>query len=282
MVTKTFFRKVAALQQNLDLDIKKILELDQEKVMMYQKILMKIDLSIRALKKLKKNVLFDSVAEEITFFKIHKPYFISQYIFFSKALNMEISKPSSGNKVLKKYFQTELTTIKNEIRKDIHFYDYYRREATYLDHKYFTTNANDHKMKMSLHLYDFDEDFTTTHDHKLALIKANERWADFINAQIDSLEQSKSAAPETKTKISWTSNKVSLLEILYALHLTQCFNGGNIEFGELVRETEKILAIELGNCYKTIGEIKNRKYNKTKFLQLLMNNLNKTIDDHNI
>jgi len=64
---------------------------------------------------------------------------------------------------------------------------------------------------------------------------------------------------------------------LYSLHLSQCFNSGKIDFIEIVREAEKNLGIDLGNFYKTLGEIKNRKYNRTKFLQLLTDNLNKSL-----
>ncbi|MFC4163879.1 RteC domain-containing protein [Epilithonimonas zeae] len=282
MVTKTFFRKVALLQQELDIEIKKLLEIEEEKVVIYQRILLQIDLSIRALKKLRKSFSFESIADEVTFFKIYKPYFISQYIFHSKALQLEISKPTGGDKILKKYFQTELKILEEQISEDGHFYDYYRRKATYLDHKYFTTNSNDLKMKMSFHLYDFDEEFTTTNDYKLALIKANELVSNYLVSEIEHLGTGSRTSTDGNTKVSWTSSKVSLIEILYSLHLSQCFNGGNIEFKEVVRETEKNLGIDLGNFYKTIGEIKNKKYNRTKFLQLLTDNLNKAIDFNDI
>ncbi|AZA85472.1 hypothetical protein EG349_01035 [Chryseobacterium shandongense] len=81
------------------------------------------------------------------------------------------------------------------------------------------------------------------------------------------------------TVLTWTASKSSLVELLYALHLSKSFNGGNIEFGEIVKAVESVLKIDLGNFYKTVSEIKSRKITKTKFLQLLSDNLINEIKD---
>lgn len=80
------------------------------------------------------------------------------------------------------------------------------------------------------------------------------------------MERVKNSHTEEKYPVlQWTSSKVSLLELLYALHLSQCFNAGNLNFIEIVRHAEKVLHINLGNVYKTIGEIKSRKYKRKRF-----------------
>jgi len=277
MVTKTFFRKVEGLQKDLEEKIINLYDSQQDRIASFEMILFQIDESIRELKKLLKAVTFGSIADEILFFKKYKPYFISQYIYFSKALQVETSKPSVGNRTLKKFLQGELSQLKKEFSEDSDFYNYYRRNATYLDYKYFTRKSNDLKMKQSLNLYDLDEEFTTSQDYKIALMKANEMFHNYILEEIDKIDRPQGSSNIAKTKISWTSSKVSLLEVLYSLHISQCFNSGNIDFIEVVREAEKNLGINLGNFYKTLGEIKNRKYNRTKFLQLLTDNLNKSI-----
>ncbi len=58
-----------------------------------------------------------------------------------------------------------------------------------------------------------------------------------------------------------------------------CINGGNIELSEIVKSVEKSLKIDLGNFYKTISEIKNRKNEKTKFLYLLTENLDRNLEE---
>lgn len=277
MVTKTFFRKVEGLQKDLERKITDLYDSQQDRIISFEMILFQIDESIRELKKLLKAVTFGSIADEILFFKKYKPYFISHYIYFSKALQLETSKPPVGHGTLKKFLQSELSQLKKDFSEDPDFYNYYRRNATYLDYKYFTRKSNDLKMKQSLNLYDLDEEFTTSQDFKISLLKANEMFYNYLLEEIDNIEKPKEVSNISKTKISWTSSKVSLLEILYALHLSQCFNSGNIDFIDIVREVEKNLSVNLGNFYKTLGEIKNRKYNRTKFLQLLTDNLNKSI-----
>lgn len=277
MVTKTFFRKVEGLQKDLEGKIINLFDSQQDRIVSFEMILFQIDESIRELKKLLKAVTFGSMADEILFFKKYKPYFISQYIYYSKALQLETSKPSVGNKTLKKFLQGELSQLKEDFSEDSDFYNYYRRNATYLDYKYFTRKSNDLKMKQSLNLYDLDEEFTTSQDFKIALMKANEMFHNYLLEEIDKIDRPQGSSNIAKTKILWTSSKVSLLEVLYSLHISQCFNSGNIDFIEVVREAEKNLGINLGNFYKTLGEIKNRKYNRTKFLQMLTDNLNKSI-----
>ncbi|MNY64948.1 RteC protein [compost metagenome] len=73
-----------------------------------------------------------------------------------------------------------------------------------------------------------------------------------------------------------------MIELAYALHQSNCFNGGNIEFSEIMRSFEKTFEIDLGNYYKTVTEIKDRKNGRTKFLNMLSANLNqhfKNADD---
>jgi hypothetical protein len=55
-----------------------------------------------------------------------------------------------------------------------------------------------------------------------------------------------------KSPLQWSASKSALVELLYALHNTRSFNGGNIEFSEIIKFTEKSLNINLGNFYKTL------------------------------
>ncbi|WP_223609526.1 RteC domain-containing protein [Chryseobacterium sp. OSA05B] len=278
MVTKTFFRKVCELREDLEKQIVIITQQYDNIVTSSEGILLKIDESIRELKKLVKDFTFESIADEVQFFKEHKPYFISRYIYYSAILHIETSKPQAGDKSLRKFYESELLKLKTYYAEQIDFYNYYRRKATYLDHKYFARRSYDLKMKLSTGLYNLDEDFNTSHDHKIAIIQANELLENFVIKSIRNMGQD-IKPDENGYKLAWTSSKVSLIELIYALHRTRCFNGGNVDFSEVVRFAEKWLEIDLGNCYKTIGEIKSRKYTKTKFLQLLTENLDKALEE---
>jgi hypothetical protein len=82
--------------------------------------------------------------------------------------------------------------------------------------------------------------------------------------------------------LEWTAPKVALIELLYALHQTRCFNGGHSDLAELFRWAEHSLNINLGNYHKTLREIRLRKSERTKFLILLKNNLEQYLDNLDI
>lgn len=273
MVTKTFFRKIAKMQEDLEKELELIPENTDNLISSAEMALLKIDEAVRSIKKLVKGTTFESIADEVYFFKNVKPFFISRYIFYSNQIRIESLRPSGSEKVLKKYYTGELQRLKRYYAENSELYNYYRRNATYLDHKYFTRKSFDLKMNLPTSLYDFDEDFTTSHDHKVSVLLGYEMLDTYLLEAVNNI--SNPLIADKKFNISWTSSKVSLIELMYALHLTKCLNGGNIDFSEMVRWAEKELNIDLGNFYKTVGEIKSRKYNTTKFLQLLTENLNK-------
>lgn len=279
MVTKTFFRKIDDIRRELEKELESLEDNNRDLILLAERSLMKIDMSIRLVKQLLKEVAFESIADEVYFFKDQKPFFISRFIYYSKLLDIESAKPIAGEKNLRKYYENELMKLKSDHLDDQDFYNYYRRNATYLDHKYFTRRSYDLKMKLSSNLYDFDEEFTTTHDHKIAMFIANRLLEDFLSQQIKQYNLLENPKVTNDPQINWTSSKVSLMELIYALHLSQSFNGGNIDFSEIVRHTEKTLNINLGNVYKSIGEIKSRKYKRTRFLQLLSENLENKMNE---
>lgn len=270
MVTKTIFRKIAKLHEELELNINEVFDED-DIIKVAEKSLLLIDESIRKLKTLVSFHKFENLGEEVHFFKNLKPKFISKFIYYSLVLDVESHKPNAGKKVLKKFYEAEQEKLKNFYTEQSDFYSYYKREATYLDHKIFVRDSYDLKMKLSLGFYNFDTTFTTSHDQLIAKFIANEKFDQFLKKQIDGLSESedhKSLSP-----LFWSASKVGLIELVYALYQMRCFNGGNVELSEVVRFVEKSLGTDLGNFHKTIFEIRNRKQGPTKFLNVVSENL---------
>ncbi len=270
MVTKTIFRKIAKLHEELELKINEVYDEDNM-LKVAEKSLLLIDDFIRKLKSLVSAHHFENKGEEIHFFKKLKPKFISKFIYYSTLLDLESHKPNAGRKALKEYYEAEQEKLKNFYNEQSDFYSYYRREATYLDHKIFVRNSYDLKMKLSLGFYNFDTSFTTSHDQLIAKFMANEKIDQYIKKQIDSL--SKNNGNQNSSRLVWSASKVGLIELVYALHHMRCFNGGNVELSEVVRFVEKSLGTDLGNFHKTIFEIRNRKQGPTKFLNIVSDNL---------
>lgn len=271
MVTKTIFRKIAKLHEELELKINEVYDED-DMIKVAERSLLLIDESIRKLKTLVSFHKFENVGEEVHFFKNLKPKFISKFIYYSTVLDLESHKPNAGKNALNEYYEAELEKLKNFYKEQSDFYSYYRREATYLDHKIFVRDSYDLKMKLSLGFYNFDTSFTTSHDQLIAKFMANEKIEQYLIKQIDRLSENN--GDETSSRLVWTASKVGLIELVYALYNMRCFNGGNVELSEVVRFVEKSLGIDLGNFHKTIFEIRNRKKGPTKFLNLVIDNLN--------
>lgn len=272
MVTKTVFRKTLQLGEELELKITEVYNDDGDIVKIAEKSLILIDETIRKLKEMISLHHFENIAEEVHFFKKLKPQFISKFIYYSTILDIESHKPNAGSKALKKYYEAEQEKLKTFYSEHSEFYSYYRREATYLDHKIFVRNSYDLKMKLSLGFYNFDTSFTTSHDHFIAKFIANKQFDLYLKRQIENVSDNVSA--KVISPLVWSSSKVGLIELVYALYHMRCFNGGNIELSEVIKFVEKSLDTDLGNFHKTVFEIRNRKQGPTKFLNLISENLN--------
>ncbi|MGO4709967.1 RteC domain-containing protein [Chryseobacterium sp. 2TAF14] len=271
MVTKTIFRKTMQLGEELELKINEVYNDDGDMVKIAEKSLILIDESIRILKEMISKHQFENIAEEVYFFKKLKPQFISKYIYYSTILDIESHRPDAGSKVLKKYYEAEQEKLKSFYSEQSEFYSYYRREATYLDHKIFVRNSYDLKMKLSLGFYNFDTSFTTSHDHLIARFIAYKKFDQYLKKQIENLNEN--ASSKVTSPLVWSSSKVGLIELVYALYHMRCFNGGNIELSEVIKFVEKSFDTDLGNFHKTIFEIRNRKQGPTKFLTMISENL---------
>lgn len=271
MVTKTIFRKITQLQEELELKINEVYDDDEDMVKVAEKSLILIDESIRKLKEMISMHHFENMAEEVHFFKKLKPQFIAKFIYYSTILDLESHKPNAGNKALKKFYEAEQEKLKSFYIEQAEFYSYYRREATYLDQKIFVRNSYDLKMKLSFGFYNFDTSFTTSHDHVIARFIASQHMDKYLKKQLNDLSDdggSKSISP-----LVWSSSKVGLIELVYGLYQMRCFNGGNIELSEVIKFVERFLDTDLGNFHKTIFEIRNRKQGPTKFLHLISDHL---------
>lgn len=270
MVTKTIFRKISKFHDDLELKINEVYD-EEDMVKISEKCLVLIDESIRKVKELISVHQFDNIAEEVHFFKKLKPQFISKFIYYSMILDLESHKPNAGNKVLKKYYESGQEKLKIFYEEQAEFYSYYRREATYLDHKIFVRNSYDLKIKLSFGFYNFDTSFTTSHDHMIARFVASQQFDKYLKKQLSNLSDHDGV--KTFSPMVWSASKVGLIELVYALYQMRCFNGGNIELSEVIRFVEKSLDTDLGNFHKTIFEIRNRKQGPTKFLNLISEHL---------
>lgn len=274
MESKLLIEKTKGLLTSLE---NKINELKTEKtgqLELMQYALMETDEAIRTIKSWVIKHDFDSWESEINFFKNLKPLFTSQFIYYSKVIALLSSMPHSGTKVQKRHLEGEFDYLNYFSLENREFISYYRRKATYLDLKYFMRFKYDLDVKLAPDFHNYDERFSTSHDHLIATILAHDQYELFLKKQLQQLKETPTPEPTSSTGgLQWTAPKVALTELVFALHHTHCFNGGNTSLSETVKWFEEALSVDLGNYHNTMAEIRNRKSNPTRFLQLLTENL---------
>lgn len=225
---------------------------------------------------------FKTDAEEIKFFKELKPQFTSKLIYYNTIFKIEMKKPNGGARILKKYYNNELTKLKAFFDNEIDFYKYYRSGSNYLDYKYFIRGKFDIKMSLDSYYFEADMNFSTSHDYKVASILANDLIQLYLENQLIMLNHkdfNDKSQRKPNVKMIWTSSKVALIELLYALHSEGVFNNGAADLKDIADYFEHVFEINLGQYRRTFLEIRARKSDRVKFLTKLNNTLLKRMED---
>lgn len=84
---------------------------------------------------------------------------------------------------------------------------------------------------------------------------------------------------EYNYNFNWTDNKCDLVELAYALYTKESINNGKIELVNLIRFFEKSFNVQLNNHHTTIQEIKQRKKERTKYIDNLKTRLDQKLLD---
>lgn len=240
-----------------------------------------IDLIVKCLSELKEHVLkrgFKNLNEEIRFFKYQKPAIVSKLIYYNAIYKIETRKPY-GAKLIKKYLNGELRKLKRYFDNNLEFYKYYRTNNSYLDEKLFVRGNHDIKLCLDTYYFQSDQSFSTSHDYKVAKIIAN----DLIQVHLEDLLYCMNKHLQKKEPsiagLNWTGSKVALIELIYSLYYQGVFDNGNSDIRIIAKYFETTFNIDLGDFYHTYLEIKNRKINRTKFLDTLRDGLIRKMDE---
>ena len=235
------------------------------------------------LRKLTVDHIFSSTEEEIYFFKELKPNILGRYLYFNKVYRIESQCPSGSNDVIKEYLNDELGGLTYFFRRNLELYQYYRSKATTYDTYYFIRGKADIRLCCDSFQCDRDPMFSTGYDHKIAKILANEMLQIYLNKRIINLGQSEAINKQAITKIpypaNWTSNKIFLIELGYALYVAGDINNGNITVKEIMNLLGAMFNIDLGDYYRGYITLKNRKKDRTHYLKTLIEKLLKRMEE---
>ena len=254
-------------------------ELEIEADCSIQRIEAVIHLILECLSEVKERIFkkgFKNVDEEIRFFKYQKPTIVAKLIYYNAIYKIETKKPY-GAKPIRKYLNRELKKLKRFFDNNLDFYKYYRSNNSFLDESFFVRGKHDIKLWLDTYYFQSDQSFSTSHDYKVAKIIANDLIQVYIEDQLYNKFQKDK--PKAFKKLKWTGSKVALIELIYALHYQDVFDKGNNDIREVAQYFESTFDIDLGNFYQTYLELRNRKMNRTKFLDALREELIKRMDE---
>jgi len=267
----------------IEKQIKKIEREEKNEITKSARILTFIESKLGELKKIIVKYDFKTEEEEILFFKEIKPKIVSKLIYYMSVYKIEMNRPKGSCSTIETYLLTELDRLKHFFDCNIEMYHYYRTGGTHFDRVYFLRNQ-DAVIPMNIASFYFERDvrFSTVYDYKIARIIANDFLELYIKSQIVKLKEDNKTGYEVhtarKTRETWTASKTDLAELIYALDTTKCINHGNINLKNLASYLEDIFNVKIGDVYRIYLEIRERKGNRTQFLDRLKENLIERMD----
>ena len=210
----------------------------------------------REIKEIVKKSEFASIDEEIHFFKKIKPLITSKYFYYLKVYKIEMATPMSSTDVKIRYYKEEIAKLDNYTKGHADFCKYIRRDATYLDHIYFTRGNKSPELFTNYQVIDFEEEFATSHGFVLARILASERLYIYLRKKIQLLENNYAIVDNLLSPIKWKGSKANLVVLMYGLIET-----GQVEsdISTLANQLQKLFDIELKDIYRIWADVKTRK-----------------------
>lgn len=223
---------------------------------------------------------FKDTDEEIRFFKIIKPKFLKEYIYYTRIHQIEAGRPVGSTEVIKSYYHKALNNISSFFEHNSFLFEYYRMERTDYDHRIFIRNA-EHGLFRADYALDIDNRFSTVYSQKIARFQAFEEVVDHILNQLELLENGKKSkgADGTINNLVWTDSNAALIEVIYAIYCRGSVNHGNANMKQIIKVVETTFNVRLGNFYSTIKSMRSRKKVRTPYLNTLIDSAERAMDE---
>ncbi len=226
---------------------------------------------------------FQDTNEEISFFKNTKPFILSKLIYFNDIYLLELRKPNGSKEVLKEYYKKKQTAITEFCNANLDFYQYYRSKATHLDKYYFLRGHENYKLCHNCGMFDKDPLFSTCCDHRVAKMLAYDMLEIYLQQRLQNIEKqevmeySRASLPDNPFR--WTAPKVAAIELGYSIYAAGVLNNGNADIKEIMTYIEASFKIDLGDYYRTYLAMRERKRDRTPFLNNLIQKLLRKMDE---
>lgn len=244
-----------------------------------------IDLIQSYIDRLREKVIvheFSSQEEEIVFFKELKPQILSKQLYFNKIYCIESKFPTGSNEAAKKYVNDQLHSLEYFFNRYLDFYQYYRSGSTIYDRYYFVRGNVDPKLCTDSSRFNSDLNFSTVYDFKVAKIIAHEMLRIYLNRRLKMIEDPALFVDTKKGRRTWTGQKNALIELGYSLYASGDIDHGNIDVKEIMDTLGEAFNVDLGEYYRTYIALRERKKDRTAYLNTLIEKLTKKMDEDDL
>ncbi|MGN6435858.1 MAG: RteC domain-containing protein [Agriterribacter sp.] len=236
---------------------------------------------VEELKQFQEDHAFETIAEEIEFFKYQAPEVYAKLIYYRKLYQIHTQNASANIAMQKKQLRREHKKIGYFYCANVELLSYYATGMQERDELLFTRKLQD-----ILHLNDdyafmIDTRICPLATYKIAKMKAYRRLENDILAILKGLKLQVPTLGTTMppAELQWTASKIAITELIYGLYATSVFNSGQARLKEIVAGFEQYFKIDL-NDYKSIyQDMKMRKKSRTSFLSELRTKLEAKMDD---
>lgn len=207
---------------------------------------------------------FKSIKEEIAFFKKIKPEITCKIFYYRDVIDLASLCPSDDLELKRMYYkeQREKYCCAD---LNLELYKYIKTNRTDKDEYFFTRSDALFSEFSDTFFFEVDVNFFTPYSFQLAKIKGRKLLMEFISKNIREHTSLDCLGPPSSLK--WLASKNSLIELIYALHISQSVSHKNIR--EIVSVFESIFKVDLGDVHHSFYKMKFRSNSYTLFLDRL-------------
>lgn len=238
-----------------------------------------IELSRNLLSVFKRNVLandFESVDDEINFFKKIKQVPLVKLIYFSEIHSFEIQFPKADRAAQLKFVKRKISKLNRFFLYNLDFGQYVKSGATHFDKAYYTRDHLETYHITTSKFYFQDPDFCTPRDMLLGKFKAYTALINYMDEKKHSIKNGLNGFrlnTRPLEKIPWPFTNTDWVELLYALCAAGMGKQKGVSIVRLSKVLQEVFDFTPKEIYKTFQDIKNRKNSRTLFLDHLASSL---------
>lgn len=205
--------------------------------------------------------------EEIRFFKYQKPLFMAESVYSAEIFTVESNRPHGDPAIIRSYYEQELRFTKRFFDQYRFMYQYYLLDGIELDTIYFTSGAKNSELFIPESSWT-DSGFSAPGDFVFAKFIGLERIQDFLIRRLyPGMDGDASIRTKERHKLTWTGDKINLVEIAYAIRDTSQINQGKADIIDVINWLEDSLNVSLSRHYRMFSEIKSRKsVSRTRYI----------------